>query len=152
MAQSKDVQAARALVALMPLVGRLASTRARESGTVSPERAKALVRLASGAMRAGELAQQCWLTPGATTELVEGLVRDGLVRRDAVASDRRVVRISLTAAGRREVDRYHTAFAEALGEAIARLEPLRRERLRLALEDLRRALEESAAKELTSVR
>ena len=60
--------------------------------------------------------------------------------------------VSLTPTGRREVERYQTAFATALGEAIAQLEPLQRERLRLALEDLRQALEGAATKEMTNVR
>lgn len=152
MPQTKDLQTARALLAVMPLVGRLAAMKARERGTVSPERAKALSRLSAGPLRAGELAHLCLLTPPAMTELVEGLVREGLVRRDEDPSDRRAVRVSLTASGRREVDRYQTAFAEALGDAIAQLEPLARERLRLALEDLRRALDEASAREMTNVR
>lgn len=152
MAHTRDVQTARALLAVMPLVGRLASMKAREQGTVSPERAKALGRLAGGGMRAGELAQQCLLTPPAATELIESLVREGLVRREDDPSDRRVVRVSLTPAGRRQVERYQAAFAEAVGEAIAQLEPLQRERLRLALEDLRHALEGAATKEMTGVR
>ncbi|HEX9436456.1 MAG TPA: MarR family transcriptional regulator [Candidatus Limnocylindria bacterium] len=151
-ATKADIGTARALLAVMPFFGRLAATTAREHGVVSPERAKALVRLAAGPMRAGELAQQCMLTPPAMTEAVEGLVRDGLVRREDDPSDRRAVRVSLTAAGRREVDRYHAAIAEALGDAIATLEPLARERLRLALEDLRHALERAAQKEMTNVR
>lgn len=152
MAPGRDAQTARAMLAVMPLVGRLAAMKARAYGTVSPERAKALVRLAPGALRAGELAQQCLLSPPAMTELLEGLVREGLVRREDDPSDRRAVRVSLTAAGRREVERYQTAFAEALGDAIARLDPLARERLRLALQDLRTALEDAATKEMTSVR
>ena len=152
MAHTRDLQTARALLAVMPLVGRLASMKAREIGTVSPERGKVLSRLSHGPMRSGELAQQCLLTPPATTELVEGLAREGLVRREDDPSDRRAVMVSLTAAGRREVERYQSAFADALGEAIAQLEPLQRERLRLALEDLRHALEGAATKEITSVR
>ena len=92
---------ARALLAVMPLVGRLAVMKAREMGTVSPERGKALGRLAGGPLRVGELAQQCMLTPPATTELVESLVRDGLVRREDDATDRRAVNVSLTPLPRR---------------------------------------------------
>lgn len=147
-----DIATARALLGVMPLFGRLAAMTAREHGTVSPERAKALLRLGAGPMRAGELAQQCLLSPPATTELVEGLVREGLVRREDDPYDRRAIRVSLTAAGRREADRYHTAVAEAVGEAIGRLDPDARDRLRLALDDLRRALESAAQKETVNVR
>ncbi len=151
MPQAKDVQIARSLLSVVPLFGRFAATIAREQGTVSPERAKVLVRLAGGPMRAGELAHQCMLTPPAVTELVEALVGDGLVRRDEDPSDRRAVRVSLAPAGRRQVERYQDAIALSLGDVIARLDPLARERLRLALDDLRSALETSQ-KELTNVR
>jgi DNA-binding MarR family transcriptional regulator len=139
---TKDLATARALLAVMPLIGRLMTTKAREQGTVSPERAKALGRLSSGPMRSGELAHVCMLTPPAVTELVEALSREGLVRREDDPSDRRAVRVSITAAGRREVERYQAAVADAIGEALARLDPAARERIRLALEDMRRALEE----------
>lgn len=151
MAHPKDLATARALLAVMPLVGRIVATKVREHGTVSPERAKALVRLAAGPLRSGELAQRCLLTPSSTTELAESLVREGLVRREDDRADRRAVVLSLTAAGRREADRYQAAVADALGDAVARLEPLARERLRLALDDLRTALER-AQKEPTNVR
>lgn len=150
---SKDLATARALLGVMPLFMRLIATKAREHRTVSPQRAKVLARLSQSAMRSGELAHQCLLTPPAMTELVEGLAREGLVRRDEDPTDRRAVVVALTAQGRREVDRYQTALAEALGDAISRLDPLARERLRLALTDLRHALEdEPAAKETTNAR
>ena len=137
---------------MLPSFGRLAATVARERGLISPERAKVLVRLSAGPLRAGELAQQCFLTPSATTELMEVLERDGLIRREDDPNDRRAVRCSLTAAGRREVDRHRDTLAEALGEVIGRLEPLERERLRLALSDLQRALDAASMKETTDVR
>lgn len=156
---TKDLATARALLAVMPLVGRLMYAKAREHGTVSPERAKALGRLSAGPLRSGELAHACMLTPPAVTELVEALSREGLVRREDDPSDRRAVRVSLTATGRREVERYQGAVAEAIGEAMARLEPAQRERVRLGLEDMRRALEEITTqpelkeqRELTHVR
>ncbi len=138
---SKDLATARALLGVMPLFMRLIATKAREHGTVSPERAKVLVRLAAGDMRSGELAQQCLLTRPAMTELVEGLAREGLVRREEDRTDGRAVVVALTASGRREVERYHAALAEALGEAIAELDAPARDRLLLAFGDLRRALE-----------
>lgn len=143
--EEKDLATARAILGVMPVLMRLITTKAREHGTVSPERAKVLVRLSGGAMRSGELAHQCMLTPPAVTELVEGLARDGLVRREEDKTDRRVVVVALTSPGRREVERYQNALAEALGEAVTRLDPLERERLLLAFTDLRRAIEGIAA-------
>lgn len=142
--RNPDLETARALLTAMMLGARLSESVARVRGTVSPERARVLFRLADAPLRSGELAQRCLLTPATTSELVDGLVRDGYVRRHEDATDRRAVVVGLTAAGRREVERYQGIFAEALGEAIAELEPAARLRLRLAMEDLRRGLERVA--------
>ncbi|MGH2378688.1 MAG: MarR family winged helix-turn-helix transcriptional regulator [Candidatus Limnocylindria bacterium] len=148
-----DLETARALLAAVMLGARLSEAAARERGTVSPERARVLFRLADGPLRTGELAQRCLLTPPTMTELVEGLAREGFVRRQEDPSDRRVVVVMLTAAGRREVERYQGIFAEALGDAIAELEPAARQRLRLAMKDLRQGLERaSARREIAGVR
>jgi DNA-binding MarR family transcriptional regulator len=150
---ARDLETARALLAATMLGARLAESAARGRGTVSPERARVLFRLADAPLRSGELAQRCLLTPATMTELVEGLAGDGFVRRQEDPSDRRVVVVALTAAGRREVERYQNIFAEALGEAIAELEPAARQRLKLAMEDLRRGLERvSRRKEPAGVR
>jgi DNA-binding MarR family transcriptional regulator len=147
------LQTAHALFSVVLLAGRLTANAARERGTVSPERARALLRLAEAPLRTGELAQRCLLTPPAMTELVDTLVREGLVRRREDPSDRRAVLVSLTPAGRREVERYQVLFSGVLGEAIAELEPAARERLRLALSDLRQGLERAAAqREIVAVR
>lgn len=146
----RDTVTARAILAVLPQLKRVLETAAREQGMVSPQRARCLSQLANGPMRAGELAQMCLLTPPAATELVEGLVQDGLVRRETDETDRRVVRLAMTAAGRRAVERYHAAIADVLGEVVARMDPLARERLRLALRDLRAALD--TEKETTYVR
>jgi DNA-binding MarR family transcriptional regulator len=139
-----DVETARALLSAMMLGARLAESAARGRGTVSPERARVLFRLADAPLRTGELAQRCLLTPATMSELVDGLASDGFVRRQEDPSDRRAVVVALTATGRREVERYQSIFAEALGEAVAELEPAARQRLRLAMEDLRRGLERAA--------
>lgn len=146
----RDTVTARAILAVLPQLKRVLETAAREQGMVSPQRARCLSQLANGSMRVGELAQTCLLTAPAATELVEGLVQDGLVRRETDASDRRVVRVSMTAAGRRAMERYQAAIADELGEVVARMDPLARERLRSALRDLRAALE--TQKETTHVR
>lgn len=144
---ARDLATARALLGVMPLFMRLIATKAREHGTISPERAKLLARLDAGPLRSGELAQQCLLTPSAVTEVVEGLVREGLVRREEDPTDRRAVVVSLRAAGRHEVERYQSALADALGEAMAHLDPLARERLLLAFKDLKHALELGSLRE-----
>ncbi|MGH2796147.1 MAG: MarR family winged helix-turn-helix transcriptional regulator [Thermoleophilaceae bacterium] len=145
-----DLETARALLGAMMLGARLGATAARERGTISLERARVLFRLSDAPLRSGELAQRCLLTPPTMTELVEGLVRVGFVRRQEDRSDRRAVLVALTPTGRREVERYQGIFAEALGGAIAELEPAARRRLRLAMNDLRRGLERASARRETS--
>jgi DNA-binding MarR family transcriptional regulator len=139
-----DLETAHGLFTVMLLAGRLAAAAAREHGTVSPERARALLRLAEAPLRTGELAQRCLLTPPAMTELVDTLVRDGLVRRYEDSSDRRAVLVALTPAGRREVERYQHVFTRVLAEAVAELDGAARTRLRIALGDLRRGLERAS--------
>jgi len=149
-----DREIAQALIGLMPLMGRLAHGVARQRGTLTLERSKILWPLVlGGPMRAGELAQQCHLGRPTLTELVDGLVDDGLVRRDEDPSDRRAVILALTAQGRRELHRFETAIAAALAEVVGRLEPSKRERLGATLADLHRAFrEQSQAQEAADVR
>jgi len=149
-----DREIAQALLGLMPLMGRLAHGVARERGTLTFERSRILWPLVlGGPMRAGELAQQCHLGRPTLTELVDGLVDEGLVRREEDANDRRAVVLTLTAHGRRELHRFETAIAAALAEVVGRLEPSKRERLRATLADLHRAFRaQTEAQEAANVR
>jgi DNA-binding MarR family transcriptional regulator len=66
---------------------------------------RTLVVLASrGPQKLADLAEQLAVTPPTAGRMCERLVRRGLVSRHRTPTDRRVVRISLTAAGRRIVD------------------------------------------------
>lgn len=148
-----DREIALALLGLMPLMGRLAHGVARERGTLTFERSRILWPLVGGPMRAGELAQQCHLGRPTLTEVVDGLVEDGLVRRDEDPGDRRAVVLAVTTHGRRELHRFETAIAAALAEVVGRLEPSKRERLRATLADLHRAFRaQTEAEETADVR
>lgn len=64
---------------------------------------EALIRLAradEGHISMSELAEQMVLTSGGATRLVDRLVGDGLVEREACPSDRRVLWAKLSSAGR----------------------------------------------------
>ena len=52
------------------------------------------------ATNAGELARELDITTGATTRLLDTLEEHGLLSRDRISSDRRVVALNLTDAGR----------------------------------------------------
>ena len=106
----------------------------------SPERARMLWTLKAAPARAGWIAQQARISPSAVTEIVEGLERDGLVKREDDPDDRRAVRVALTVEGRRQLQRFEQAAAAALAERLAPLSPSQRQRIRAAMNDLREIL------------
>ncbi|HEY3127531.1 MAG TPA: MarR family winged helix-turn-helix transcriptional regulator [Candidatus Limnocylindria bacterium] len=123
----------------MPRFGRVAWHAAQECGMTSPERGRLLWVIGDKSVRAGLVAQQLKLSAGAVTELVESLVRQGLVRRDTDPDDRRAVVLALTAEGRKICERYELAASSALAEVLGRLTPPQRRRLRTAFADLNAA-------------
>ncbi len=133
----------RSILAVLPQLGRIAASVGRDHHTVTPQAGKLLFWLREGPMRSGELADHCMLTRPAVTELVDGLVADGYVRREESPDDRRAVVLSLTASGRRAIERFEDRFAEALKGVLAHLDAPSRDHVRTAFFDLERALKES---------
>lgn len=129
-----------AIQAFRPVVAQAA--QAVELG--SPERARLLWGLKAGPCRAGVLAHSARISPSTLTEVIEGLESDGLVRREADADDRRAVRITLTAEGRRHLQRFEHAAAVALADRLATLTVSQRQRIRAALADIREAFRTEA--------
>jgi len=134
-----DVSLARAVLAVMPRFGRVAWHAAQQCGMTSPERGRLLWVIGDRSVRAGLAAQQLKLSAGAVTELVEGLVSEGLVRRDTDPDDRRAVVLALTAEGRRVRERYEIAASSALALVLGRLTLSQRRRMRAAFADLNTA-------------
>ena len=134
-----DLSLARAVLVVMPRFGRIAWQAAQECGMTSPERGRLLWVIGDKSVRAGLVAQQLKLSAGAVTELVEGLVGEGLVRRDADPDDRRAVVLALTSEGRRVRERYELAASSAVAQVLGRLTPPQRRRLRAAFADLNAA-------------
>jgi len=133
----------RSILSVLPQIGRIAAGVGREHNTVSPQAGKLLFWLRNGPMRSGELADHCLLTRPAVSELVDGLVADGHVKRDEAHEDRRAVVLSLTASGRRAIERFEDRFGEALKSVLAHLDAPSRDRVRAAFFDLEQALKES---------
>ena len=136
---NSDLSLARAVLAVMPRFGRIAWQAAQQCGMTSPERGRLLWVIGDKPVRAGLVAQQLKLSAGAVTELVEGLVGEGLVRRDADPDDRRAVVLALTSEGRRVRERYELAASSAVAQVLGRLKPPQRRRLRAAFADLNAA-------------
>lgn len=87
-----------------------------------------------------DLAERCYVTPATTTAVVDALEAGGLVERERGTDDRRVVRVSLTAAGARRVRRVRAAataeMAPVFGDLGAREEQVVRRFLLRTIERL----------------
>lgn len=151
--QQTDTRIVDQLLTLLPRLGQVWSGAVRECGIGSLPGSKVLGLISrSGPTRPGELAAAFGSTPSAMSELIEGLVGAGLVRRDPDPTDRRAQLVALTPAGQAEVERViRSATANLLG-LVERLTPAERARLGAALSDLERALEAQPQKESRNVR
>lgn len=87
-------------------------------------------------LTAGELCVATHVTSGTMTSRLDRLVGRRLVVRRPDEVDGRLVRVRLTAAGRRRVDASFGALLESERELLAQLSLARRERLAGALRDL----------------
>jgi len=57
-------------------------------------------------LKASEVADRAWSSPGTLTSVVNTLVRDGFVERSPDEADRRVVRLYITDQGRTVITHY----------------------------------------------
>ncbi len=144
---TQDDVVGRALYELLPLMGRLFAASARRGG-LSIDRLKSLRILGLCApVRAGELAERCSLTPAAVTHFTDGLVAEGLVRREEDPADRRAVLLDLTPKGRRELARVEVLAVAELVRRVERLDPETRAQLARALPKLNDVLAEREGEE-----
>ena len=120
-----DVElAARLRIAVTRLNRRL---RQESLAGVSPAQASALGSINRlGTPTLGELAEGEQVQPPTMTRLVAGLGGAGLVSRMAEADARRVVRVRLTAEGRRTLERIRTLKNAFLARGLAALDPAER--------------------------
>jgi DNA-binding MarR family transcriptional regulator len=93
------------LAASRALVAIAARSVADQDAEVTLPQFRALVVLASrGPQRVMDVSRELGVDPSTGTRLCDRLVRKGLARRQRSTSDRRVVRVTLTPAGRSLVD------------------------------------------------
>lgn len=81
-----------------------------------------------GSVRMGELAKRLGVTMGAATNLADKLVAAGAVTRRRDESDRRVVRLALTAKGKRQVQDIDTSFVDFVTGVMRQMAPETRAR------------------------
>lgn len=82
-----------------------------------------------GPQRASDIADVFALAPRTVTESIDGLERQGLVRRDPDPKDRRVKRIALTDAGRAAIAASEPTRRTLIDRVFGVLEPGEREEL-----------------------
>jgi DNA-binding MarR family transcriptional regulator len=132
--------AARLRLVLNRLARRL---RSQTPGDLSPSRTSALVTIElQGPITLGRLAACERVTPPSVTRMVASLEKRGLVRREADPADRRIARVSLTAEGRRTVQRTRTRKTAYLAMKLRKLDESELAVLREALPVLERLLED----------
>ena len=91
----------------------------------------------------GELAKALGVTLGAATGLVDRLIQQGLVERVSDPEDRRLVRVRLTAKGRRTHASAARKARRRMGAALAALSLAQQAQIAAALALLREALSRS---------
>ena len=108
------------MLASRAFVGLTARSLAGLDGDVTLPQFRALVVLAvRGPQRSVDIAEELRVNPSTGTRMCDRLVRKGLVRRIRSTSDRRVVRLRLTHAGRDIVEQVITRRREELERLVA---------------------------------
>lgn len=100
-------------IRLLARLSRVAETAFQETGITLPQY-RLLVELDRSPRRAGEVATDLGVSRPTLTSLVQGLERNGLLRRVPVRADRRGVRLETTEAGREALGRAEAFLAERL--------------------------------------
>jgi DNA-binding MarR family transcriptional regulator len=120
--------------------------REDEASGLSPARLSALsVLVFAGSKTIGELATAEQVRPPTMSAIVDGLERDGLVKRAADAHDRRVVRVHASAKGKRVLERARERRIAALADRLSHLDPAQIELVREAAELVDSSLRRSSA-------
>jgi DNA-binding MarR family transcriptional regulator len=88
----------------MRLVGAFIGSTAQGTGISTAGLGVLRLLAARDGLKSSEVAARGWWTPGTVTSVVDTLVRDGYVERRREATDRRVVRLHITEAGRQKVE------------------------------------------------
>jgi len=109
----------RAGIRLLARLARVAEQACQSTGISLPQY-RLLVSISGQAQRASELAASVGVSRPTLTSLVDGLEREGLLRRAPVPSDRRGIQLIPTEAGRVAVARAEGALTQHLIQLVDR--------------------------------
>jgi DNA-binding MarR family transcriptional regulator len=113
--EAPDADISPAVLAIMRLSRAL---ECAETG-LTPPQYRILKLAGAGGERSTRLARRLAVTKPTLTAIADGLVAAGYAIREAEPGDRRVVRLSLTAAGRAALERADAVYAAQLGPLLA---------------------------------
>jgi DNA-binding MarR family transcriptional regulator len=111
------VDTARAADAALTIIRLFRSMERVEAG-LTPQQYRMLKLVGAGGERSAKLAERLAVAKPTLTSTADGLVAAGLLSRETETTDRRVVRLRLTEAGRAAVDRADAVYADWLGELL----------------------------------
>jgi DNA-binding MarR family transcriptional regulator len=111
------VDTARAADAALTIIRLFRSMERVEAG-MTPQQYRMLKLVGAGGERSAKLAERLAVAKPTLTSTADGLVAAGLLSRETETTDRRVVRLRLTEAGRAAVNRAGAAYTEWLGELL----------------------------------
>jgi DNA-binding MarR family transcriptional regulator len=135
-ASQADLRAAKQLLGFFPWIGQLWHGVAREgAGSIGRYKTFGILQ-GRGPIRAGELATLCGTTPSGMSEVIEGLVAEGHVRRVDDPTDRRAVIVELTDKGEAELQRVGDLMTAELVKRFDGLTSEQKIRVRSAIGDL----------------
>jgi DNA-binding MarR family transcriptional regulator len=97
-----------------------------------------------GEMKMGALSQALLVSNGNITQLVQTLIREGLVEMHKPPADRRASIVRLTPEGQRQFDRLARAHQDWIDEMVGGLHYMQRERLYVALGVLKTSIAKAA--------
>ncbi len=108
-----------------------------EEGDLTYNQYKALLTVCDlGPCSLADLTGHLHVAPSSASEMVERLVRAGLVLRETAGGDRRAVVLRLTPAGDRLLGRIQQGIVENYRKILEKLSPRDRARLARAIQDL----------------
>jgi len=147
MTRSQARQTAREILKIVPVVMRTVAAQLRASGELpAPAHFGLLAMLSARRRTLSELAALQGVSLPTMSNSISALVERGWVKRSAPASDRRVVVIEVTPAGKATVDRVSRSAQAHLAGMLAPLDADAHHRLQTGLGELRKVFGAASAR------